>query len=74
MLQLWALLERANVAIYLALDAPFDTLITRCKSANGTPFRFYCVFIKTQNCDAYFVHAQSVRRRMALYATLLRQI
>lgn len=30
--------------------------------------------IKTQSCDAYFVHAQSVRRRMALYATLLRQV
>lgn len=40
MLQLWALLERANVAIYLALDAPFDTLITRCQSANATQFRF----------------------------------
>lgn len=46
MLQLWALLERANVAIYLALDAPFDTLITLCQSANATQFRFYCVLSK----------------------------
>lgn len=45
-LQLCALLERANVAIYLALDAAFDTLITRSHSTNTTPFRFYCVLSK----------------------------
>lgn len=45
-LQLCALLERANEAIYLALDAAFDTLITRSHSANTTPFRFYCVLSK----------------------------
>lgn len=35
---------------------------------------FYCVFVKTQSHDAYFVYARSTRRRMAIYATLSRQM
>lgn len=36
----------------------------------ATPLRFHCVFMRTQSHGAYFVHAQSVRRRMAFYNVL----
>lgn len=63
-LQFCALLERTNGAFGALLrNLPYVTV-------TATPLRFYCVFMRTQSHGAYFVHAQSGRRRMAFYNVL----
>lgn len=40
------------------------------RAAKATPLHFYCVFIRTPSRGAYFVLAQSTRRRIAYLLTI----